>query len=156
MLLDPTDYRLSTQLVHLSNIRLHLNAWHTSRRYQNRRKTTCVFCQKEGTEDSIEHIFFCERVQGILPCQLKTGAPARVPVSTWMLLHVEKPEKLLMSLYVRAIHSIHNAYRHNHEYNMDSHALDHGEFKHAVHHIILDTPLRPQLSKYVTHVLKRT
>ena len=40
------------------------NRWTTSRRFQQ--KLTCSLCRREGTEDSLEHFFFCGRTKVIL------------------------------------------------------------------------------------------
>ena len=66
--------------VHLANLRLHFNGWHTSARYQQRAGSTCLFCSQEGSEDSLEHILVCPFIHSLLPHNLKKGAPPRLPI----------------------------------------------------------------------------
>ena len=54
--------------VHISNVRLHFNGWHTEARYQRRVGIVCISCQREDSEDSIEHILRCPCIQDIKMC----------------------------------------------------------------------------------------
>ena len=130
--------------VHLSNIRLHSNAWHTRRRYQQRTNSFCMFCRDPEAEDSIEHIVSCPSVQQILPAKLKTGPSGKVGFQTWLLFGLDDPERMLMSLYVHAIYTIHNMYRHS---------CDRGEFKQTVERIVLEIPLSQQLQANINNAI---
>ena len=98
--------------VHMSNIRLHLNAWHTRSRYQQT-GSACVFCGNSLAEDRIEHIIFCPTIQGIMPACLKAPYTGKVSPDTWFLHGTYKQDKLLTALYVHAIYVAHNTYRHS-------------------------------------------
>ena len=59
--------------IHISNVRLHFNGWHTEARYQRRAGSVCLFCQREDSEDSIEHILRCPFINDLFPASLKKG-----------------------------------------------------------------------------------
>jgi len=125
--------------VHNSNIRLHCNAWHTLARYQE--KGACVFCGEVNSEDRLEHYFECTSLMPIFPTKFQRRASADIPVKYWFLLHLKKPDKIVMSLYVHAIYTLRNMYRH-----MSSRR----ELRLSAERIVLDIPLRPALAKYVS------
>jgi len=125
--------------VHMSNVRLHLNAWHTGKRYQLS-DGNCLFCENSRAEDRIEHIFVCPVVQDVLPPRLKSGTPPLVSVDTWLLLRLAKQNRLLMALYVHAIYCMHNLYRHT---------SDRGEFRKSVERCVLEVSLQDNLRKFV-------
>ena len=129
--------------VHMSNVRLHLNAWHTGSRYQQKHGN-CLFCRSSMAEDRIEHIFFCPVVQDVLPHRLRSGTPPLVSVDTWLLMRMVKQDRLLMALYVHAIYCMHNLYRHT---------PDRGEFQKCVQRCVLDIPLKGNLRKFVHDVV---
>jgi len=54
--------------VHIANVRLHLNAWHTRRRYQQQGVIQCYFSGKHLV-DSLEHIFHCDLVRSVFPIE---------------------------------------------------------------------------------------
>ena len=124
--------------VHLSNIRLHLNGWHTAARYQQ--KLRCVFCSNPRAEDRLEHILVCPVIQQAMPAQLRSASDGRVTADTLFLFGLSKPDRLLAALYVHAIYTLHNTYRHT---------PDRGELRQAVERIILDIPLNSKLRKFV-------
>ena len=99
--------------VHLANVRFHFNGWHTKARYQKRSGSTCLFCQLEESEDSIEHIICCPVIQDLLPRCYKKGSPPRVPVKYFYLFGLDNKHKLAMALYVFAVYTMHNDLRHN-------------------------------------------
>ena len=51
---------------HAANVRLHLNAWHTQRRYQIKTYSPCCFCSSQVL-DSIKHILWCPSLQSLFP-----------------------------------------------------------------------------------------
>ena len=122
--------------VHQANIRLHLNGWHTKRRYQE--DGCCEFCGKKGSEDSIEHFFYCSIVQDLLPAALKLGSPARAPISTFFLFGLDGKTRILMALYVFGIYTLHNKIRHSKETR---------ELRHSLHSIISSVPLHADIRK---------
>ena len=124
-------------------MRLHLNGWHTAARYQH--KTTCLFCKAAESEDRIEHILTCKTVQRVLPSRLRSATTGVVSCNTWFLFIPTKPERLLAALYIHAIYTMHNKYRHS---------QDRGEFKQCVDRIVMDIPLAPKLHKFVAEVLR--
>jgi hypothetical protein len=99
--------------VHLSNVRLHFNGWHTEARYQRRLGSVCLFCQREDSEDSIEHILRCQFIQDLFPASLKKGYPPRVPPKTFFLYGMDRKHQMAVSLMVHAIYTMHNSIRHN-------------------------------------------
>ena len=78
--------------VHNANVRLHLNGFHTGRRYQNR-EAICPFCQSSTSEDSIEHLLRCSVIQNLFPPSLKSGNPARIPAKMFFLLEGSQETK---------------------------------------------------------------
>ena len=56
--------------IHNANVRFHLNGFHTARRYQIQ-NSLCLFCNRPGSEDSLEHMMRCEEMQCIFPQDLK-------------------------------------------------------------------------------------
>lgn len=128
--------------VHTSNIRFHLNGWHTRRRYQQ--EGACLFCAGANTIDSIEHFVFCQVLHNVLPMRLKVEGQGHVPVTTWFLYSLGKPDTFLMALYIHAFYTVHNLYRHS---------ADWTEIKLLIERIILDIPMRQQLRKFVKSVI---
>ena len=51
--------------VHVACVRFVFNSFHTAKRYQS--QTPCVFCRKESSVDSIEHMLQCQMVLDCLP-----------------------------------------------------------------------------------------
>ena len=99
--------------VHLANIRLHFNGWHTQARYQQRTGSTCLFCNGRDSEDSIEHIVRCPVVQSFLPTSFKKGRPPRTPVKYFYLFGLDNKHKIAMALFIFGLYSMHNELRHN-------------------------------------------
>ena len=97
--------------VHLANVRFHFNGWHTAVRYQQR-GSSCVFCQQEGSEDSIEHLVVCRRIQEFFPASLKQGWPPTVPANTFFLFGLSDKERLAVSIFMFALYTMHNELRH--------------------------------------------
>ena len=122
--------------IHMAVIRLHLNAWHTDRRYQRSAGSHCVFCSNQAAEDSIEHLFFCPVVQSVFPAHLKKGRPPRVHVGNLLLFQLGKKDKVMIALVWHAIYTTHNMYRHT---------PDRGEFKKTICKIISEAGLTPPL-----------
>ena len=93
-------------IVHMSNVRLHFNGWHTHRRYQ--RNLPCEFCKGPSTLDCLEHYFSCRTLMEIFPVYLhcRSGGRRRVPIQSWFLLELDKPAKLVMALYIHAIYKL--------------------------------------------------
>ena len=115
--------------VHMANIRLHLNGWHTSARYQRKPVGRCLFCRNPKAEDRIEHIFRCPAARQIMPDRLKSGTPSTVLAHTWRLFYLEKQDQLVMALYVHAMYTMYNLYRH---------IPDRGEFRQSVERLVLE------------------
>ena len=70
--------KLSTEVparVHLANVRFHCNGWHTEARYQRRLGSRCNFCQDPSSQDCIEHLLVCPRIQTFFPARMKSGSP---------------------------------------------------------------------------------
>jgi len=93
--------------VHAANIRLHLNAWHTNRRYQKKCVTPCYFCARP-VQDSLEHIFCCEAVQSVFPSNWRGNV-----AKCFFLAGSQDDEVLLASLLVYGVYSFHCAARHS-------------------------------------------
>ena len=79
--------------VHIANVRLHLNAWHTKRRYQQKGEIQSYFCGKYVV-DSLEHIFHCDLIRLVFPIKWRTN------LSKCFLLSGEEDEVLLASILV--------------------------------------------------------
>ena len=122
--------------IHMAVIRLHLNAWHTARRYQRKANNYCPFCGNQAAEDSIEHFFFCPVLQNVFFAHLKSGRPPSVPVKYLLLFRLNKKDKVMISLVWHAIYTTHNMYRHS---------PDRGEFKQTICRIISEAGLKPPL-----------
>ena len=120
----------------MSNVRLHLNAWHTNRRYQIVDDRGCKFCLKG--HDSLEHFFKCPSISAVLPAILKVNGI--VPVQTWLLKSDFKQHRLLMALYIHALYNVHNMYRNK---------ADRQEFRQTVENLVLGIPLKPKLQAYI-------
>ena len=118
--------------VHSASIRLHCNGWHTARRYQQQKP--CVFCKSE--EDSIEHILHCSTIQHMLPPEFKVGVPGRVPMKSFFLFELDGRQRILMSLFVFGIYTLHNQIRHSNETR---------ELRHSLYRIISDVPLHKSI-----------
>ena len=126
--------------VQMSNIRLHLNAWHTKMRYQQKENVECVFCEVDGTEDRLEHFFHCSRLRECMPRCFQHSPFIHMPVKYWFLLKLRKPDKIIMALFIHAVYTMHNTYRH---------ISSKGELARSIERIMLDIPLRPALRRYV-------
>jgi hypothetical protein len=98
--------------VHLANIRLHYNGWHTARRYQRRAGSICAFCNAATSEDSIQHILKCEFVHNLSPNYLKKGSPPHIPVKYVFLFGLDGKHKIAFGLMVFALYTMHNELRH--------------------------------------------
>ena len=122
--------------VMLSNARVHLNGWHTRRRYQE--KGVCLFCARE--EDSLEHYFTCSSIRAVFPRKLRRELSQKAFVGYWFLFTLRKPDKILMALYIHAIYSMQNTIRHRHKVS---------ELRLSIERIVLDIPLRPDIQRYV-------
>ena len=101
---------LSTQVpprVHTSNIRFHLNGFHTNSRYQIRTITPCYFCGRP-VQDSIEHILVCSSIQRIFPEHWR-GNMARC----FFLAGPAEDDILLGAMLVYGIYAFHCYARHS-------------------------------------------
>ena len=88
---------------HLANIRFQFNGWHTQARYQKRHASKCLFCQRDDSEDSIEHIVQCPVVQRCLSGTFKRGSPPRTPTYFFFLFGLGNKHKLAMGLFIFAL-----------------------------------------------------
>jgi len=105
---------LSTQVparVHLANVRLHLNGWHTERRYQ--RNSVCRFCEIADSEDSIEHFVRCSWVSSFFPRSLQVEAPGRISHALLFLFGVGESEKIAISIFNFGLYTVCNELRHS-------------------------------------------
>ena len=123
--------------VHIANTRLHLNGWHTGRRYQ-RRNESCKFCKNIQAEDSIEHLLFCPAVHDLFPVRMKIGNPARVPVAHFFMFQPDGKHKMVFALMVYAIYAVHNEFRHSN---------DHRQFKLCVYRMLGDINVRLEIKR---------
>ena len=119
--------------VHTANIRLHLNAWHTRRRYQQKGTSKCHFCGIQVI-DSLEHIFQCDLVRSVFPTQW------REDVSKCFFLSGVDHEVLLASILIYGIYAHHCAARH-------SSTPAHIESKASIVRLIGELSLNRQLSQ---------
>jgi len=119
--------------VHTANIRLHLNAWHTRRRYQQKGTSKCHFCGIQVI-DSLEHIFQCDLVRSVFPTQW------REDVSKCFFLSGVDNEVLLASILIYGIYAHHCAARH-------SSTPAHIESKASIVRLIGELSLSRQLSQ---------
>jgi len=92
--------------VHVANVRLHLNAWHTKRRYQQTDLTPCHFCGKQVV-DSLEHIFHCDLVRLLFPSAWRGN------ISRCFFLSGGDEDVLLASILLYGIYAHHCAARHS-------------------------------------------
>ena len=92
---------------HAANVRLHLNAWHTNRRYQSRKYSPCCFC-KADVIDSIEHILWCPSLQSLFPAAWR-GNKAKC----FFLAGPAEDEILLGGMLVYGIYAFHCFARHS-------------------------------------------
>jgi hypothetical protein len=92
--------------VHVANVRLHLNAWHTKRRYQQTNLTACYFCGRQVV-DSLEHIFHCDLIRSLFPARWRGN------LSKCFFLSGGQDEVLLASLLLYGIYAHHCAARHS-------------------------------------------
>ena len=97
--------------VHNANIRFHFNGFHTRRRYQQ--ESLCLFCGHPDSEDSIEHITMCNRLNVVLPHCWKSAGSQIVPASLWFLAEGNHKTKLLMACFIFSIYTVHNQIRHS-------------------------------------------
>ena len=128
---------LSTRVpsrVHLANVRLHFNGWHSERRYQVR-DSTCRLCRKEGCEDSLEHFLVCDFVHGCFPDSWKSGVPGRIAVGRFFLLGMPEEDMIVMSIFLFALYSVCNELRH---------CNIHSELKHSLWRAMGEIYLRPR------------
>ena len=92
--------------VHAANVRLHLNAWHTRRRYQQKDESPCCFCGRQVL-DSLEHIFQCDLVRSLFPHSWRGN------LSKCFFLSGVDDEVLLASILVYGMYAHHCAARHS-------------------------------------------
>jgi hypothetical protein len=92
--------------VHVANVRLHLNAWHTKHRYQQTNLSACYFCGRQGV-DSLEHIFHCDLIRSLFPARWRGN------LSKCFFLSGGQDEVLLASLLLYGIYAHHCAARHS-------------------------------------------
>jgi hypothetical protein len=104
-----------------------------------------MFCERANTEDRIEHILKCKTIQEALPSRLKDQQLDCVIFDTWFLFTTSEPDWLLAALYVHAVNTMHNKYKHS---------RDRGQLKHCIERVIMDIPLAPKLQKFVSFVLR--
>jgi len=97
--------------VHLANVRLHFNGWHTDCRYQ-RRDSLCRFCEGAGTEDRVEHFLECDFVHNCFPAHWKPGSTSHIPVERFFLLRMPEEDMIVMSVFNYALYTICNEIRH--------------------------------------------
>ena len=97
--------------VHLANVRLHFNGWHTECRYQVK-NSTCRFCHDPDSEDRIEHYLKCSFVHSFFPDSWKMGQPPRVPIGKFFLFCLPDDEKVAMAIFIFGLYSICNQLRH--------------------------------------------
>jgi len=97
----------------LANVRFFFNGWHSAARYQRRKGSCCVFCQRQDSEDSIEHLVVCPRIHDFFPLSLKRGVPPTVPVETFFLFGLSDKERVAVSIFMFALYTMHNELRHN-------------------------------------------
>ena len=88
----------------------------------------------------LEHILVCLAIQQVMPAHFRSASDGTVTADTLFLFGLSKPDRLLAALYVHAIYTLHNTYRHT---------PDRGELRQAVERIILDIPLNSKLRKFV-------
>ena len=114
---SPTKLKLLSRWVpprvHISNVTLQFTGWHTEARYQRRVGSVCLFCQREDSEDSLEHILRCPYIQDLFPASLKKGYPPRFPPKTFFLYGMDRKHQMAVSLLVHAIYTMHKSMRHN-------------------------------------------
>ena len=122
--------------VHLANLRLHFNGWHTSARYQQRAGSTCLFCSQEGSEDSLEHILVCPFIHSLSPPSFKKGAPPRLPIKHFFLFGLDGKHRIAMAVFVFALYTMHNELRHS---------ADKSERRHCISRIAGDACARPAM-----------
>jgi hypothetical protein len=125
----------------MSNVRVHLNGWHTKRRYQE--KGVCIFCARE--EDSLEHYFRCSSIRSVFPKRLKREPSQKVFMGYWFLFTLKKPDKILMALYIHAIYNMQNSRRHG---------CNVSELRLCIEMIVLDIPLRAEIQQYVRNAIR--
>ena len=123
--------------VHLANVRLHFNGWHTDRRYQDKH-TQCRFCRDEHSEDSLEHYMICTWVNSCFPPHWKTGSPPQVQSSRFFLLCLPQQEVITMSVFHFALYSVCNELRHC---NIRS------DLKHCLWRAMREVYLKPAVRK---------
>ncbi len=94
---------------HAANVRLHLNAWHTERRYRGKypsRYSQCCFCNLRVV-DSIEHFLWCTCLQRLFPPSWR-GNKAKC----FFLAGPAEEEILLGGMLVYGIYAFHCFARH--------------------------------------------
>ena len=84
------------------------------------------------SEDSIEHIVRCPKIQGLFPREFQIGGSGRVPVKSCFLFGLDGRFRILMSLFVYGIYTLHNEIRHSGETR---------EMRHSLFRIISAVPL---------------
>ena len=100
---------LSTQIppkVLLANVRLHLNGFHTARRYQ--KSKPCLFCNHPYSADSLEHILKCQKIRTLFHPSWHANFVRRL-----FLLDGEGPECITHAYVVYGIYCLHNEMRHS-------------------------------------------
>ena len=97
--------------VHEANVRLHLNAWHTDRRYQIHKNTCCRFCRL-APEDRIEHFVYCPVVRSVFPPRWRTEQH----IGRCFFLRWESEDDLILcSILVYGLYAYHCYARHHHQ-----------------------------------------
>ena len=120
--------------VHIANLRWQFNGFHTAARYQ--RKSRCVFCDGEDTEDRIEHFVICDVVQSLVPFHLKRGTPPRLPAKNFFLFGLDGKQNIGMALFILGLYTMHDEIRHH---------PDKTDFKKCFMRVCGEVHLRPCL-----------
>ena len=99
---------LSTRIppkVLLANVRMHLNGFHTARRYQKNRP--CLFCKQPYSTDSLEHILICHKLRDLFHDSWHNNFVRRL-----FLVDGDGKECITHAFAVYAIYCLHNEMRH--------------------------------------------
>ena len=106
---------------------------------------SAFFCNREGTENRIEHYFSCPRLQDCLLRIFRPASGGKVPVTYWFLLKLRKYDKIVMALYVHAIYTMRNTYAHTHSRI---------ELKPSIDRLVLAVPVSNALRAYVRSLVQ--
>jgi hypothetical protein len=139
---------LSTKVparVHLANVRLHFNGWHTERRYQ-RKHSVCTFCKLHGSEDSLEHYFKCSFVNNRFPRDWKVAGSQTIEACKFVLLRLSDNEKIVMSVFNYALYNMSNFLRH-----VDARS----DLNHTLYRIMGEVYLKPSVRKTFEDIFQR-